>query len=467
MKRLFYQTLSLDKRAGNLGLSNEILMENAANAIAKHIRKKFKKGTKILGIAGSGNNGADVIATLRMLSGDYECELFLYNKKLKELSKFQLDIAKNFGVKIVDDIYDGLNGTKCIIDGIFGTGLNKELDEKSINLIKLLNHTNAYKIACDIPSGLNQNGQIYSKCFKADITITMGARKLGLYSDIAKDYVGTIKVANLGISNHKFEFGADAFLLEKSDMRLPFRVYQNLNKGSFGHAFFIAGELSGAAKLASMAAFCMGAGLVSIISKNKITDLDPSIMNTSKITANMNAGAIGMGLNKQDIDEIDINLLKDKKLVIDAALLRDKKVFEILNKDCVITPHPDEFCSLLALANIANLSIDELQNERFKYAKIWSKKFKGILVLKGANTIIASRGRLFIMDKGINALAKGGSGDVLSGLITSLLAQGFSPLRASITASLAHALCARKFKANNYSLKPQDIIKGIKWLQSV
>ncbi|MGG7048402.1 MULTISPECIES: NAD(P)H-hydrate dehydratase [unclassified Campylobacter] len=465
MKKLFLNTKKLDERAINLGLSDEILIENAANALAKHICKRIKKGSKILAIAGKGNNAADAIATLRILAKKYKCEVYLHFDELNDMSKFQLNAAQNFGVKISKDLSTAIKDAKCIIDGLFGSGLNKSLNQKEAEIINRLNHFKSYKIACDIPSGLNESGQILGACFKADATITMGAPKLGLYSDLAKDFVGHIKVADLGISRANFEGTADGYLLTKKELKLPFRTRKNTNKGDFGHAAFINGTFNGACELAALAASGIGAGLVSVISQRSLA-LDASIMQTTKITSKMNVVALGMGLCENNINNIDFKSLKNKKLVLDASLCRSDKIFDILNKECVLTPHPAEFCSLLSMANIANLSIKQLQNERFKYAKIWSKKFKCVLVLKGANTIIAKNGRLFIMAKGNSSLAKGGSGDVLSGLIAGLLAQGFSPLRAAITATLAHAQAARNFKANSYALTPNDIIKGIKWLKN-
>ncbi len=465
MKNLYLDTRVLDERASEkFNLSQEILMENAAAGIANFVRKKFKKGVRVLGVCGSGNNGADVLCALRMLEGEFECEFVLASKNLKLLASKQLERAKLANVHESHDIDISLKETNCVIDGLFGSGLNRNLDKKHIELISKINKSSAYTIACDIPSGLSSDGKVLGACIKADITITMGARKLGLYSDATKDFVGKVKLATLGISAQNYECKSDYHLLEKCDLVLPNRKKQCVNKGDFGHAFIISGEHIGASMLCAKAAFAFGAGLVSVIGEQGL-NLPTQIMQASKISDKMNAGAVGMGLGKKGIEELDVQILKSKKLVLDADIFYSAKVLDLLNENCVLTPHPKEFCSLLNLCNIADIDIKTLQENRFAYAKAWSEKFKAVLVLKGANTIIAKDGKIYIMPYGKNTLAKGGSGDVLSGLVLALLAQGYEPLSAAISATLAHALSLKNFKKNSYALSPTDIIKGVKCLR--
>ena len=465
MKNLYVDTRILDERTREkFDLSEEILMENAAAGIANFVRKKFKKGMRVLGVCGSGNNGADVLCALRMLGGEFECEFILASKNLKLLASKQLERAKLANVYESHDIDISLKEANCVIDGLFGSGLNRNLDKKHIELISKINKSSAYTIACDVPSGLNSEGKVLGACVKADVTVTMGARKLGLYSDVAKDYVGKIKVATLGISAQNYECESDYHLLEKCDLMLPNRKNQCVNKGDFGHAFIISGEHIGASKLCAKAAFAFGAGLVSVIGEQGL-NLPTHIMQASKISEKMNAGALGMGLGKKGVEELEVQILKGKKLVLDADIFYSAKVLDILDENCVLTPHPKEFCSLLRLCNIADIDIKTLQENRFAYARAWSEKFKAVLVLKGANTIIAKDGQIYIMPYGKNILAKGGSGDVLSGLVLALLAQGYEPLDAAISATLAHALSLKNFKKNSYALSPTDIIKGVKCLR--
>lgn len=465
MKNLYLDTRVLDERAGEkFGLSEELLMENAATAIANFIRKKFKKGERVLGVCGGGNNGADVLCALRMLEGEFECEFILASKNLKPLASKQLERAKFAGVRESKDIECSLNSAKCVIDGLFGSGLNRALDQNLTNLISKINASPAYIIACDVPSGLSSEGKVLGACVKADATITMGGRKLALYSDVAKDYVGKIKVATLGISAQNYECESDYHLLKKCDLMLPNRKNQCVNKGDFGHAFIISGEHIGASKLCAKAAFAFGAGLVSVIGEQGL-NLPTHIMQASKISEKMNAGAIGMGLGKRGVEELEVQNLKGKKLVLDADIFYSQKVLDLLSENCVLTPHPKEFCSLLKICKMADIDVQTLQENRYAYAKAWSEKFKAVLVLKGANTIIAKDGQIYVMPYGKSALAKGGSGDVLSGLVLALLAQGYEPLNAAISATLAHALSLKNFSKNSYALEPTDIIKGVKCLR--
>ncbi|PZP11581.1 MAG: NAD(P)H-hydrate dehydratase, partial [Aliarcobacter butzleri] len=218
----------------------------------------------------------------------------------------------------------------------------------------------------------------------------------------------------------------------------------------------------GAGIIASNAAFGFGVGLVSVVC-NENVDLPYHIMQTQNISQNCTAIAIGMGLGKYDENKTKEILNKDVPKIIDADLFYHELIFEVLDKEVVLTPHPKEFVSLLKLSGIADISVQELQNNRFLYVEKFSKKYpKTVLLLKGANVIIAQNEKLYVNSFGSAVLSKGGSGDVLSGLIGSLLAQGYKALDAAISASLAHTLAAKNYKKNNYSLSPQDLIEEIK-----
>lgn len=458
MKKIFFKTDILDKNASeNFGLDELILMENAASKIEEIIRKKVKKHSKILAVCGSGNNAADAICALRKLSGDYKCYVYFVSTNLHQMPKIQLDIAKKAGVLEVLNLDDKY---KCIIDGIYGSGFKGEIDEKIKSLIEKINQKKALKIAVDIPSGINLYGQIKQIAFKSDITVCMGGLKMSLFSDNAKDFVGKIIVANLGISRNKFETTSNINLLEKKDMILPLRKINNTNKGDFGHTYIVCGEMSGACEIAALSANAIGSGLVSIVGEAK--QINPIIMQKNSLK-NAKIVVVGCGLGKK---EINFNELKDKILVIDANMCYKNETINLLktNPNFIITPHPKEFISLLKLANLADICTKELQENRFKFAKIWSENFSGVLVLKGANTIIANNGKLFVMTKGVNALAKSGSGDVLAGILGGLLAQNYSLLNAAISGVLMHAYAARKFKKQPYSLNSFDIIQGLKCL---
>ena len=452
MQKLFDEVNSLDKRCyEKFLLSEDLLMEHAASNMALYISQNHPTSKSILIVCGSGNNGADGIALARLLHTKFDVKLYLASTPKSSMAQLQLQRAKTLDIKIVNELFNA----DIIVDCLFGTGLNKPLDEKSINLLNTLNSYNSFKIACDIPSGI---------AFEADITITMGALKTSLFSDMAKDYVGEIIVADLGVQREIYEIESNKFLLEKSDMNLPFRNKKNSHKGNYGHLNVVAGCKKGAGIIAANAAFNFGAGLVSVVCHENL-DLPYHLMQTHFISENCTAIAIGMGLGKYETDEIKKILNKKVSKIIDADLFYDKLICEVLVQDVVLTPHPKEFVSLLKLCDIADIRVEELQNNRFLYVEKFCKKYPNVvLLLKGANVIISSNDKLYVNSFGSAVLSKGGSGDVLSGLIGSLLAQGYKSLDATITASLAHAIASKNYSKNNYSLTPLDLIEEIKKL---
>lgn len=466
MQKVYYEVGTLDKRCyDELELTEDLLMENASINIKRYIIDNFPKKSRVLIVSGAGNNGADGIALARMLHLDYNVELFIpfgVKSKMALLQKRRADLIK---VKIINSIKE--SNYDIILDAIFGTGLNKRLNKKAIEIITTLNSMSGYKIACDIPSGIDREGKIEDIAFIADRTITMGALKVSLFSDEAKEFVGEIEVGDLGVSREIYQKGDDnIFLLEKRDLKLPFRDKKNSHKGDFGHINIICGEKEGAALLSAEAGFKFGAGLATLISKR---DINKSIylMRSDKITKNVTSIAIGMGLGESfSKNEIEEFLKLATPMVIDADIFYREEILLTLEREVVLTPHPKEFVSLLKISNIATISVKELQKNRFYYIKEFSKKYpKVVLLLKGANSLIIQNGKIFINSYGSNTLSKGGSGDILTGLIASLLAQNYKPLEATISASLTHSLASRKYKKNNYSMTPLDLIEEIRKLK--
>lgn len=465
MHFVYEETSSLDNRCyEELGLTSDILMEHAGLALAKAVQKKLTCKGKALFICGVGNNGADGMVAARILHKAYDVALFIPFGVKSKMAKLQLQRAQKVGVSIVDSLIK----SDVYVDALFGAGLDRELDIQSCELLKELNSREGYKIACDIPSGIMSNLQLSKVIFEADETITMGALKCSLLHDNVKDAVGKIKVANLGVSRKIYEIPSDIFLLQKKDLQLPLRKKKNANKGTFGHVSVLCGQKEGACILSSISAFYFGAGLTTAIG-DKIKNLPPYIMHAKTLPKSANVIVAGMGLEEPFDEERVRTLLLDNTLplVIDASLCYHQMINEIVEskKEVVLTPHPKEFSSILRLTCKEEADVEQIQQNRFKYTKLFSQKFPHIvLVLKGANTIIAHENKLYINSFGTQALAKGGSGDVLSGMIGALIAQGYTPKDASISASLAHALVAKKLTCNNYSLTPIDLCKGLKWL---
>ncbi len=456
---------SLDKRCyEKFYLSEDILMEHASMALAKEVKKCTKKNEKVLFICGAGNNGADGITAARILSKELDVSVFVPFGIKSPMAELQLKRLRALHVNVVSSLIEA----DVYVDAIFGSGLVRDLSENIIEVIETLNKRNAKKIACDIPTGIDCEGKISTVCFQADITVTMGALKESLYSDEAKDFTGKIKVANLGVSRDNYEINSTSYLLEESDLKLPYRRKNMVNKGSFGHVAVISGHKEGASRLCADAAFNFGAGLVTLCGKNR-NNVPLSIMSSESLPKNFSVVVAGMGLGNIYGDEKlrDFLLLHVKPLVLDADLLHHKIIKEVLDKknEVVLTPHPKEFASLLKILDIADIDVKEVQSNRFKWVREFSKNYPNtVLVLKGANTIITKKDMLYVNPLGTSKLAKGGSGDVLAGMIGSLLAQGYTPLEAAYNASSAHALVAKNIKCSSFGLSPIDLCEGIKWL---
>ncbi|RVY96775.1 NAD(P)H-hydrate dehydratase [Helicobacter pylori] len=464
MLSVYEKVDALDKRAiEEWLLSEDILMENAAMALERAVLQNASLGTKVIILCGSGDNGGDGYALARRLVGRFKTLVFEMKLAKSPMCQLQKERAKKAGVVIkawgeknedleCDVLID------CVIGSAFKGGLEPFLDFES------LSQKARFKIACDIPSGIDSKGRVDKRAFKADTTISMGAIKSCLLSDRAKDYIGELKVGHLGVFNQIYEIPTDTFLLEKSDLKLPLRDRKNAHKGDYGHAHVLLGKHSGAGLLSALSALSFGSGVVSvqaleceITSNNKPLEL----VFCENFPKKLSAFALGMGL--ENIPKDFNKWLELAPCVLDAGVFYHKEVLQALEKEVVLTPHPKEFLSLLKLVGI-NISMLELLDNKLEIARDFSQKYpKVVLLLKGANTLIAHQGRTFINTLGSVALAKAGSGDVLAGLILSLLSQNYTPLDATINASLAHALAGLEFK-NNYALTPLDLVEKIKRL---
>ncbi|MGL2561306.1 NAD(P)H-hydrate dehydratase [Helicobacter pylori] len=456
---------ALDKRAlEEWLLSEDILMENAAMALERAVLQNASLGAKVIILCGSGDNGGDGYALARRLMGRFRVLVFEMKLAKSPMCQLQKERAKKVGV-VIKAWEDNLKDLECdvLIDCVVGSAFKGEL-EPFLDF-ESLSQKARFKIACDIPSGIDSKGRVDKRAFKADMTISMGAIKSCLLSDRAKDYIGELKVGHLGVFNQIYEIPTDTFLLEKSDLKLPLRDKKNAHKGDYGHAHVLLGKHSGAGLLSALSALSFGSGVVSIqaleceiTSNNKPLEL----VFCENFPKKLSAFALGMGLD---------GLPKDFKkwlelapCVLDAGVFYHKEVLQALEKEVILTPHPKEFLSLLKSVGI-NISMLELLDNKLEIARDFSQKYpKVVLLLKGANTLIAHQGRVFINHLGSVALAKAGSGDVLAGLIVSLLSQNYTPLDAAINASLAHALAGLEFK-NNYALTPLDLIEKIKRLK--
>lgn len=503
MRSLFLDTRVLDKAARErYDLTEELMMENAASAleraVMRHILDDPKKSDQrtIVVLCGGGNNGADGYALARRLAGQTLADstrlvpvVIAIAEPKSDLCRKQAARAKNCGVQCVDigSVANADAFFSCadsIVDCLFGSGFHGDLDEKTAAWCARANAARALRIACDVPTGLRENGTVAEGAFVADCTVTMGALKLSLYGDAVKDIAGHIVCEDLGISRALFESQHDdtccaaATLLETSDIVLPHRPKQVVNKGSFGHAAVASGEKIGASCIAGTAALRFGAGLVSLVrlgqpfSKDDLPRVSPELMTASDMPANVTALAFGMGLGRKAehtrpyFDWLCAHV--SVPCVIDADAVYDEAIVSFLRErafGCVLTPHPKELHVLLRNCGLGDHTVTACVNNRPALIESFCRAFPGcVLLVKGANPMIGhydgTSFRLFVNPLGKNCLAKAGSGDVLAGLIAALLAQGYAPLDAAIHGSLAHVLASCRFK-NDFSLTPLALIDAV------
>lgn len=464
MQKIFQETLTRDQQlCDEYGLSETIMMENAASGIVQLIQSwslqqqplSDKKIPKVMIFCGGGNNGADGYAVARMLQGDFEVLVYEVYPAKTTLAKQQKARALKVGIACIamnQEILSTISWDADIyLDAILGASQTGDISPELRVLIQQLNGAKGLKVACDLPTGLN------NFAFKADVTVTMGALKIALFEDSAKDFVGEIRVADLGISRALYEGETDTFLLEAQDLALPFRREEDAHKGHYGFVSVIKGVQAGASILTAKAAMRFGAGITALIGSG---EKPIEMMQMLEVPLKTTAIVVGMGLGDH---RVDLDTFANYPLVIDADLLGDAAILPLIQEkqDCVLTPHPKEFSQLLALAEIGHYSVTEIQQRRFALAREFSQRFKSVLVLKGANTIIAHNGVIYVSTLGTNHLAKGGSGDVLAGMIAALLAQGVPSLTAAIQAVLAHSLAAKRLNINNYAMTPLDLIEAL------
>ena len=324
--------------------------------------------------------------------------------------------------------------------------------------------------ACDVPTGIDVDGNPLPMALFCDVTITMGALKECLYSDMAKDYVGEVICVDLGVSHEKYTIGfkSNAHLLEESDLKLPTRKRCNTHKGNFGHLAVIAGEKEGAGILSGLSALRFGAGLLTMVGEVQ-TSLPLALMQDIQLPYNTTAIAFGMGFNEFE-DEIVEDVLESKApLLLDAGVFSNEIILEFLeqrDREIVLTPHPKEFVSLWNMTIDSPLNIAVLQANRFEKVREFCDLFPHVtLLLKGSNMIIAQNRKLFVNPYGSSKLSKGGSGDVLSGLIGALLAQGEDSLSSAIQGSLALTASAKAYDGATYAMLPTDLIEGVEGLE--
>ena len=456
------------------------LMENAGKSIFEEI-KKDNLGNDFSIFCGKGNNGGDGIVLSKYLKCDGNNVCVYLTCKVEEFNEVVLSKyhdALNCGVEF-REYTDEVSENSVVVDALLGISLTGEPKGNIKEAIDKISNLKNTKVSIDVPSGVSADtGKISKSVIKADYTYTLALDKVGLNVYPAKSYVGKKKVLDIGIpcecvnellfKNHLTDIETVKALLPKRN--------RDSHKGDFGKVGIIGGSLgmSGSVCLSAMAALRSGAGLIYVFVPDEIfsivsTKLTEAIIIKESEISNyldkLDAIAIGMGYS-QDLKKKHIIKLITQKfskpVVFDAGsigyLALNKEL--IKNKKCsaVLTPHTGEFSKLI------NMDTEEINLSRMYLTTKFAKEFNSVILLKGAATLIGGPdSNIRINPTGNSGMATAGSGDVLSGIIASLLAQGLNTFDAASLGAFIHGLSGdlASIDKTEYSLIAGDIIEYI------
>ena len=464
----------------NLNIPSIVLMENAAINFVKTLNKNLDN---FLIICGKGNNGGDGYAIARqLLSLNKNVSIFSCETNNMSIDcEINYTICKNLGIHIetnFENLMSLLQSCSVIIDSIFGTGLDKKLNEPYEKIISLINKANKYTVSVDIPSGINSTtGEIMGICVKANQTISFVTYKQGFLNYDILDFLGKVTIVNIGIPKAIKNKFSKKFLLDKKYIRKLYKPRsKSAHKGNFGHSLILAGSIgfTGASIISANSAVKTGSGLVTLITHKEVQSI-VSEQTLEAMTANFDdkdhfldllnkadSIAFGPGLGNStstlELLELVINNTKTP-VILDAdginASSNKPSLLKSLENRAIFTPHPGEFTRL------SGYSINQINHNRIKLAIEFAKKNSVILVLKGHNTIITDGSELFVNTTGNSHMSNGGMGDSLTGIITSLVSQGYSLLDSANIGCFLHGYIGDKLEKNLEVITAGDIINNI------
>ena len=475
-----------------LGIPEIVLMEHAAIATVEALVSRFASAfaeTRGVVLAGPGNNGADALACVRLIQEKRCHQVFVVlvqegqSSSLSALGNLQLGILGKLGIPWGTNLTsDLLEASDWVIDGIFGTGLHRTLNDKTKETIELLNRFSQKKwiVSIDIPSGLDSNtGMPHATAVRASQTVTLGFIKRGLVTAQGADYVGKLKLAPIQIPR-LLPFPVDTFWYQKNDVsRLPLRRKAS-HKGDFGHVWVVVGteEKEGASLLAALGALKAGAGLVTVVgSENALDSVRPrlpaeimteTLSPSSFQKKGRHSVVVGPGLGLGGWSIVKQVLESDWPVVMDAdaiTLLSEKGgegrklVAKRAKIPTLITPHPKEASRLLGT------TVESIEADRFEAVKALADTYQTFVLLKGKGTCIRGPGGpTFVLVEGDSGLSKGGSGDLLCGILAAQFLQGLSTQQGILLSVYLHGraseLLTQKTGSDRSSL-PSEIAEHL------
>lgn len=488
--------------SAHFGVPSVVLMERAALAVADCVEAFLdgKINSRILVLCGFHNNGADGMAAARLLrERGFAVTICLTGKddRQSELNKLQLSICRRYGIA---EIIAGAAGKPdmfeydMIVDAILGIGCNRAPEPETAELIEKVNASGVPVIAVDVPSGIDiDSGKIPGAAIRAQMTVTFGFLKAGMYRYPVKAFCGKIRLAQIGITEESLTGTLPQICLtEEADIRAwwPMRP-ENGNKGTFGKILLYAGQknMAGACILAAKSCYRTGAGMVRILTVEEnreliqtavpeallttLSDADTIELREQKIKeavswADLAAAGPGIGTDKEAAQTLKLFLraLDKKPLILDADalnLLSEDSELQVFLRErapfsTVVTPHPGE------LARLTGKAVGELKDQAPAAEWTWVEDYGCILTAKDAVThIYTPQGNCYVCDSGHSGMATAGSGDVLTGMMAALLAVIKEPEKAAVAAVFLHG-CAGRIAAEQLTgeaVMASDIIDRI------
>lgn len=490
------------KMVTEYGLPSLLLMEHAAQAITLEVEKLFLKPSRALIAVGVGNNGGDALAVARLLHMKGWQVSIICTSDVNQLSTDAAMMYKTIKKYIaqgdisfytsVEELHshqqEGFSSWALCIEGLFGTGCNRVIEGQEKSLIKWINQQKMPVIAIDIPSGIHgDSGEVMGVAIKATWTICLGLPKPGNVLYPGAHYNGQLVVVDIGLEPKLIEATPNSMEIidEQFFSFLPKR-HNDSHKYTYGRVLIIAGskEMPGAAALAALSAYRMGCGLVTVLTedeaKNTILQwLPEAVVKTytknsdaftmeeeSIINSMEQANAIligpGCGCDATTLKLMELALEQQTTVVLDAdaltVLSKNLGLLENSRAHVILTPHHGE------MSRLTGFSSSAVGENALKLVKSFSRQYQVITVLKGSRTLISDlEGYTYINLTGNNGLSTGGTGDVLAGMMVSLLAQGTQPMAAATFSVYCHGLAGDVASKKNgvRGMLARDVIDGI------
>ncbi len=461
-----------------VGMPSLVLMERAAMTVAKVLMERESKESRFLAVCGTGNNGGDGVATARILHEmGYKAAIAIvgYPDSMSDETKKQTEIAVGCHVPVIPMSAIKDHEFDVILDSLFGIGLSRDISDVYEQIINDINESDAIVYSLDIPSGVHAgSGKVLGTAVKAQTTVTFGVNKLGLILHPGCEYAGEVIVADIGFPNESMRaICPPYYYYEPSDICsfLPERRPRT-HKGDYGRVLVVAGskEMTGAAYLCASAAYRMGAGLVKVVSVSENRDVllsgVPEILfaEREELSEAMDwADAIvigpGLGLDAEAQEMVE-TVIENSPVptVIDGDGIRlCRNTTTKLSENFVLTPHVKE------MSYLTGRSVEDIRSSIVSATYDAAMDIDGIVVCKDSRTIVSDGNTGYVNVSGNNGMVTGGSGDVLVGMIGSLLGQGMEPFEAAKLAVYIHGLAGDVMaeKISKYALMASDLLEGI------